>query len=488
LPLWTLLLLHDLAIQQLTTFQAESYYGKSEASMKFSVIIPTLNEAQTIQRCIDYVSAIGPGVEIIVADGGSTDNTAQLAQESGAVVCHSQRGKGPQLNAGAAIASGDVMLFLHADTHLPANAFDSLGKWFNDENVQVGSFRATFDVEHWLLDYYHRFNRFDSVITRYGDQCIVARKSFFNSMGGFPEWPLFEDVHFLRMARRRTRICSFPEAVTTSARRFVQNGVIVQILRDAWYIAQYLLGASVERLAQDYEQTEVNRSGVSIIIFARFPVPGRVKTRLAKRLGEEAAAEFYRLCAEHVFRVSRKVSSDVNRYLFYSDKCDVERIRHWAGRRFYYAAQADRDLGERIEQAFTTVFSHGAQKAIILATDVPDLSAKTIDDAVSALDSYDVVVGPCRDGGYYLLGLKKLYKELFVDVPWSTDQVLNHTLSVIKSLGLTVRLLPVLTDIDTEEDLLRWCSEEVADSSSPVRDFVRSLGCYPLVRNLKELP
>ncbi len=447
--------------------------------MKFSVIIPTLNEAQTIQRCMAHVRAIGPEVEIIVADGGSTDNTVQLAQERGAIVCRSQRGKGPQLNAGAAIASGDVMLFLHADTHLPDNAFDLLGKWFDDEQVQVGSFRATFDVEHWLLDYYHRFNRFDSAITRYGDQCIVVRKSFFNSMGGFPDWPLFEDVHFLRMARKRTRIYSFPETVTTSARRFVQNGVIVQILRDAWYIAQYLLGASAERLALDYERMEVNKSGVSIIIFARFPTPGRVKTRLAKGLGEESAAEFYKLCAEHVFRVSRKVSCDVNRYLFYSDKYDVERIRHWAGRSFYYTAQADGDLGERIEQGFATVFGHGAQKAIILATDVPDLSANTIDDAVRALDSCDVVVGPCRDGGYYLLGLKKLYKELFVDVPWSTDGVLNSTLRVIKSLGLTVHMLSELTDIDTEEDLLRWCSEEVADSSHPVRDFVRSLGYYP---------
>jgi rSAM/selenodomain-associated transferase 1 len=182
------------------------------------------------------------------------------------------------------------------------------------------------------------------------------------------------------------------------------------------------------------------------------------------------------------------VSGNVSRYLFCADRDDVSRVRQWAGWRFYYAAQADGDLGERIEQGFTTVFSHGAQKVIILATDVPDISANTIDDAVRALDSCDVVVGPCHDGGYYLLGLKKPYRELFVDIPWSTGQVLNHTLGVINSLGLAVHLLPMLTDIDTEEDLLRWCSEKGTNSSHPVCNFVRRLGRYPLSRDLKESP
>jgi rSAM/selenodomain-associated transferase 1 len=224
---------------------------------------------------------------------------------------------------------------------------------------------------------------------------------------------------------------------------------------------------------------------VSLIIFARLPTPGKVKTRLAKGLGEEAAAEFYKLCAEHVFRVSRGVARDVNRYLFCSDRDDVARIRQWAGWRFYYAAQSDGDLGERIEQGFSTVFGHGTKKAIILATDLPDISEDIIDNAVRALDSFDVVIGPCHDGGYYLLGLKKIHRELFVNIPWSTDRVLSHTLGVIKSLGLTVHLLPTLTDIDTEENLLRWCSERGTNSSHPVCDFVRRLGYYPLSRNLK---
>jgi rSAM/selenodomain-associated transferase 2/rSAM/selenodomain-associated transferase 1 len=442
--------------------------------LKFSVVIPTLNEETNIRECVFNVRNMGPEVEVIVADGGSNDRTVQVAHEAGAAVCRSRCGRGTQMNAGAALASGDILLFLHADTKLPTNVFDVLADFFQDGNVQVGTFRVTYAPNHVALSLYSILARYDTIFSSFGDQCIVVRKQFFTSLGGFPDWPLFEDVHFLRMARAKTHIYKFPATVQTSSRRLQQNGVLRQLARDVWYIVQYLRGVPSEQLAAKYDGWH-KYPEMSLIIFARFPSPGKVKTRLASDIGDELAAEFYKSCAEHVFRESAKSSERVQRYLFYSDAHDSKEIQHWAGTQFNFVAQVGGDIGRRLEHAFGTVFEHGAKKAIVLATDVPGLSAHIIDEAFQALDSSDVVLGPCPDGGYYLLGIKRLYKELFADIPWSTNQVLNKTLHVMTKLGLTLRLLPALADIDTEADLRQWHEEVSTPDHHPIHDLVRSL-------------
>ena len=227
--------------------------------MKFSVIIPTLNEEESIRNTIRKVYDLKPDVEIIVADGRSEDNTVRIAREEHAIVIDSRRGRGPQCNAGAVNASGNILLFLHSDTILPQDAFQILEESFQDENVQIGTFKVTFEPKHWLLDIGAYFLRFDSVITRFGDQCIVVRKSFFHDMGGFPDWPLFEDVHILRVARKRTRIHFFPGTVITSSRRYIENGVVTQLLRNLWYMLLYLVGVDPRELARRYEGDQVPR-------------------------------------------------------------------------------------------------------------------------------------------------------------------------------------------------------------------------------------
>ena len=168
--------------------------------------------------------------------------------------------RGAQCNAGANQAKGGVLIFLHADTLLPTEAFNVLSNYFANHRLQIGTFRLAFDENDWLLRAYAAFTRFDSIFTSFGDKCIVVRKSFFEEIGGFPNWLLFEDVHLLRMARRRTKIFSFPATVTTSARRFLKVGTIRTQLINGWLILQYLLGVSPNKLAAQYEGSKTMKS------------------------------------------------------------------------------------------------------------------------------------------------------------------------------------------------------------------------------------
>lgn len=220
--------------------------------MNISVIIPTLNESSRVAQTLIRVRLAMPEAEIIVADGGSEDDTVAIARQLGVHTVQAPRGRGRQLAAGASLARGQLLLFLHADTILPPNAARIVTDAFADEHTWVGTFRLQFDDDSRFLRFCSWLTRFDTVFTRFGDQAIVVRKDFYQQLGGFPHWPLFEDVELLRRARRLTRVVSFPAAVTTSARRFQRGGRIRQQVRNAWLLLRFLAGVPPQRLAAEY--------------------------------------------------------------------------------------------------------------------------------------------------------------------------------------------------------------------------------------------
>ncbi len=171
--------------------------------------------------------------------------------------------------------------------------------------------------------------------------------------------------------------------VTTSSRRFLQNRIFRQQILNVWYSLQYLVGCSPKRLAIVYERRRGNHtSDTRLGIFVRFPNPGKVKTRLAIELGDELATKFYKSCAEQIFAQTRHLSRDVKQYVFCADGREIHDMNHWAGSSFYYVPQVGADLGQRLEHSFSTLFSHGAEKALIVASDVPDLSSDIIREAI----------------------------------------------------------------------------------------------------------
>lgn len=234
--------------------------------MKYSVVIISLNEENNIQRCINSIMLTGKkDVQIILSDGGSSDNTIQLALNENIEVVNSTPGRGIQFNTGAANADGDVILFLHADTTLPENAFKILDKYFNSIAVKTGTFRLAFDKKSIILSFYTKLTSYDSFFTKFGDQCIVVRKDFFNQLNGFKNWSLFEDVDLLRRARKITKIHSFPASVTTSSRRFETNGIIKQQILNGWHLLQFLFGKSPAKLSRYYNKSGfVNKEKNSI--------------------------------------------------------------------------------------------------------------------------------------------------------------------------------------------------------------------------------
>ncbi|MFC2038189.1 TIGR04282 family arsenosugar biosynthesis glycosyltransferase [Chloroflexota bacterium] len=212
----------------------------------------------------------------------------------------------------------------------------------------------------------------------------------------------------------------------------------------------------------------------SLVVFIRFPHTGKVKSRLARTLGPEKAARLYLLCAQQTVSELDKAADGVRKYLSISDKNDEDRIRDWTGSGFKLISQSEGDIGQRLENCFDDLLKESPGKVIITASDVPDLSAEMMNEAVSALDNNDIVIGPCNDGGYYLIGMKRPHAELFRGIPWSTESVLDETIAIASSLGLSVSRLASLRDIDTEDDLKEWVRAS-AGTSSPLMEYAESI-------------
>jgi rSAM/selenodomain-associated transferase 1 len=212
----------------------------------------------------------------------------------------------------------------------------------------------------------------------------------------------------------------------------------------------------------------------ALVIFIRFPRPGKVKSRLARTLGPEKATVFYQLCTQQIIRELDRAPGELNKYLSYSNNSDKDEIRHWVGSRFRLIPQVEGDLGQRLEQSLRGLLQGGSGKVIIMASDVPDLSTDIMNDAVSVLDNHDLVIGPCNDGGYYLIGMKKPHGELLKGISWSTDKVLEQTLAIADKQGLSIFSLITLRDIDTGEDMKEWVQSSEG-CSNPILEYARTV-------------
>ena len=264
--------------------------GEGTPVRSLSIVVPVLDEAGTLAARLQALAPLrARGAELLVVDGGSGDGTRDIAQAHADRVLRAPRGRATQLNAGARAATGEVLLFLHADTQLPPEADRLIGAAIASDHVW-GRFDVRIEGRHALLPMVAALmnlrSRWSGIAT--GDQALFVRRRVFESLGGFAPLPLMEDIDLSRRLKRIGPPACLREPVTTSGRRWDRNGFWRTVGRMWRLRAAFALGADAHALAQRYGYTA--RAPAAVAILAKAPVPGLAKTRLVPALGAAGAA------------------------------------------------------------------------------------------------------------------------------------------------------------------------------------------------------
>lgn len=220
-----------------------------------SVIVPVLNEAQNIKSILTGLLD-NPDIEIIVIDGGSQDRTREVVRELRVKLAISERGRARQMNLGASLAKGDILLFLHADTKLPRHFEKSVIQTLSKPKVIAGAFSLKIDGQlrgikliESMVNWRSRFLQLP-----YGDQAIFITKENFQQVGGFPDLPIMEDFELILRLKKMGKIAIAPSYVITSARRWEKLGIWQTTFINQRIIMAYLLGIPVDKIATWYKQ------------------------------------------------------------------------------------------------------------------------------------------------------------------------------------------------------------------------------------------
>jgi rSAM/selenodomain-associated transferase 2/rSAM/selenodomain-associated transferase 1 len=423
-----------------------------------SIVVPVLDEAAALPAVLAALQPLrARGAEVIVVDGGSTDATWRLAHAGADRVLLAPRGRASQMNAGARVAGGAVLLFLHADTRLPPEADRRIA-----EAVAGGATWGRFDVRidsprlllHLVAALMNLRSRLSGIAT--GDQALFVRRDTFEAIGGFADLPLMEDIVLSSALRHRGAPACLRERVTTSARRWERHGVLRTILLMWGLRLRWFFGADAQQLAERYgypRRPPLARATVAVL--AKAPVPGFAKTRLAAGVGDLAAARLHRGLTLDTLRsvaaaglALRLHGAPDARHRFFralADRCGID-----------VAPQPPGDLGARMASIVAAHFAAAPDTPLLLVgTDCPLLAPGHLQAAARALVVQDAVLVPAEDGGYVLLGLRRPLPAVFDAIAWSTAEVAEQTRERLRQAGVPWCELPPLWDLDEPADLRR---------------------------------
>ena len=433
-----------------------------------SIVIPVWQDRDALADLLAIVSSDRQAETIVVVSRDEALRYRELQTQFESVRwVTAPRGRGAQMDAGAAVARGRWLLFLHADSRLPADWRDVLREADERPRVVGGAFRLALGSRDWRARILELAVRLRIAIfgLPYGDQALFVRRSVFEGIGGFHGLPLMEDVDFVRRLKRQGQLHFARAAVTTSVRRWVRHGWIRHSCRNLVLLARYMAGADPTVLARQY----YGRKPAAIVVMARAPWTGG-KTRL--HIDEPAHGVLRRALLEDTLDVARSISA-ADLMIACEPADEVRRMRQLAGSECEVVGQSGASLGDRLIHAFDNAFRRGYRSVIIIGSDIPDLPERLLRSALASLDdgSDQVVLGPARDGGYYLIGLNRPQRHLFRGIDWSTGQVLRQTLERAVELDLPIVRLEEWDDVDDLGDLDTFAQSGL--SAARTREWVK---------------
>jgi rSAM/selenodomain-associated transferase 2 len=228
--------------------------------VKFSIIVPALHESNMINSLVEHLEGmeLSRDAEIIVVDGNPNGDTIQAIESDKVKQMVAPKGRARQMNAGASVAEGETLVFLHADTGLPRNALTKIHLAMAQGEYVGGAFELNFNSEKMRFRMLALLASLRCRLTRipYGDQAIFIKRDYFNALGGYKDIPIMEDVELMRRIKRKgDKICMIPKQVKTSPRRWEQEGFVYVNVRNTFLFLSYVLGVSPEKLASFYKDT-----------------------------------------------------------------------------------------------------------------------------------------------------------------------------------------------------------------------------------------
>jgi len=427
------------------------------ASHELSVVIPVLNDTEALQRLLATLHP-DPRVVIVVVNGGAPDDrlTAMCRRPDVRLVT-SATGRGCQMNIGASAAAGRWIVFLHADTRLPPQWIDEIRRAGAVPTVVGGSFRFRLDSNAWQARLIERAveRRVRWLDLAYGDQALFVRRDVFDALGGYREWPLMDDVDFVRRLRQAGTLYHSAHAVLTSPRRWERDGWWLRSAKNVLLQALFFAGVSAEQLAGWYSHPPRRSTREALVVMARVPSDTLGKSRLTRDLGGDHL-ELKRALLLDTLDVARGVAG-ADLFIACEPAESIGEMRALVGDRDRLFPQQGDTVGDRMRNAFDDLFAAGYSTVVMIGSDLPSLPTSHVAQAFQHLrDRPDaLVIGPASDGGYYLIGMRRLWPALFTSIPWSTADVLRATTSLAETCGLPVSFVSPWHDVDTVDDLRR---------------------------------